>query len=130
MPSGFHVSINEARSSVPCYTRNQRPFLSDTAKANQCNAALQGVHDHVHVCASPKLKTSILQVITIGDCTKAETLHFYRERVLPRVPERLQAALHFDDLYEAFGGKLAHWHDYITDYGECITLLPPLVLTD
>ena len=59
-----------------------------------------------------------MQILTIGDCTKAETLIYYRERVLPRVPERLQAGLDFGELFEAFGGKLAHWHDYITDYGE------------
>lgn len=61
-----------------------------------------------------------LQIITIGDCTKAETLIYFRERVLPRVPERLHVALHFEELFEAFGGKLAHWHDYITDYGALV----------
>ena len=30
--------------------------------------------------------------------------------------ERLQEGLSFDELWDAFGGKLAHWQDYITDY--------------
>lgn len=37
--------------------------------------------------------------------------------MLPRVPERIRPGLNFEHLYDAFGGKLAHWHDYITDYG-------------
>ena len=38
--------------------------------------------------------------------------------MLPTIPERLRPGLDFEKLYEAFGGKLAHWQDYITDYGE------------
>ncbi|KAG2136028.1 hypothetical protein DEU56DRAFT_364890 [Suillus clintonianus] len=56
------------------------------------------------------------KIITIGDCTKAETRTFFVEKMLPRVPEHLQAALSFDSLYDAFGGKLAHWNDYVNDY--------------
>ena len=60
-----------------------------------------------------------MQIITICDCSKAETRKFYRERVIPRVPERIRGSLNFEVLYDALGGKLAHWHDYITDYGSC-----------
>ncbi|KAG0698332.1 hypothetical protein DFH29DRAFT_105336 [Suillus ampliporus] len=56
------------------------------------------------------------KIITVGDCTKAETRTFFAERMLPRVPENLRAGLSFDVLYDAFGGKLAHWQDYINDY--------------
>lgn len=56
------------------------------------------------------------KIITIGDCTKAETRAFFVEKMLPRVPENLRASLSFDSLYGAFGGKLAHWHDYVNDY--------------
>jgi hypothetical protein len=58
-------------------------------------------------------------------------LIYYRERLLSRVPERLQAALHFEELFEAFGGKLVHWNDYITDYGEheCLRFLSGAILT-
>ncbi|KAI0057315.1 hypothetical protein BV25DRAFT_1812636, partial [Artomyces pyxidatus] len=54
--------------------------------------------------------------ITIGDCSKSETERFFKEKMLPRVPELLQYNLNFDRLYNAFGGRLVHWQDYITDY--------------
>ena len=58
-----------------------------------------------------------IQILTIGDCTKPETLAFFRDRIIPHVPERLRMGLSFGHLWDAFGGKLAHWQDYITDYG-------------
>ena len=63
--------------------------------------------------------TLITQIITVGDYPKSETRKYYREHILPGVPEQLRRGLDFDKLYDAFGGKLAHWQDYITDYGEC-----------
>lgn len=57
------------------------------------------------------------QILTIGDCTKPETRAFFRDRIIPHVPERLRMGLSFEHLWDAFGGKLAHWQDYITDYG-------------
>jgi len=59
-----------------------------------------------------------LQIITIGDCSKMEMRTFYLERILPRVPDNLKAGLDFERLYEAFGGRLVHWKDYVTDFGE------------
>ncbi|KAF9563863.1 hypothetical protein CPC08DRAFT_760631 [Agrocybe pediades] len=78
----------------------------------------------IHATSDPFYQTWLRQlnvmqhckIITVGDCSKAETLTYFRERVLPRVPERLRRKLDFELLYEAFGGKLAHWHDYITDF--------------
>lgn len=78
----------------------------------------------IHATSDPFYQTWLRQfnvmqhckIITIGDCSKSETKAFFRESVLPRVPERLRVGLHFENLYEAFGGKLAHWQDYITDY--------------
>jgi len=61
--------------------------------------------------------STITQTITIGDCTKSETKSYFRDHILPRVPERLRPTLRFEVLYDAFGGKLAHWHDFVTDYG-------------
>jgi hypothetical protein len=58
------------------------------------------------------------KIITIGDCSKAETRIFFEERVLPRVPERFRSGLELERLYEAFGGRLVHIQDYVTDYGE------------
>jgi hypothetical protein len=49
---------------------------------------------------------------------KSETRAYFHERLLKRVPEGLRGGLDFETLYAAFGGKLAHWCDYITDYGE------------
>lgn len=65
--------------------------------------------------------TQCLKIITVGDCSRAETQVFFRERILPGVPEHLRDALVFEKLYAAFGGKLAHWQDYVTDFGEFIS---------
>ncbi|OCH92755.1 hypothetical protein OBBRIDRAFT_811484 [Obba rivulosa] len=78
----------------------------------------------IHATSDPFYQTWLRQlnvmqhckIITIGDYPKSETKRFYLERILPSVPEQLRSGLHFDRLYEAFGGKLAHWQDYITDY--------------
>ncbi|KAJ7151410.1 hypothetical protein C8R43DRAFT_1127689 [Mycena crocata] len=78
----------------------------------------------IHATSDPFYQTWLRQlnvmqhckIITVGDCSKAETRAFFNERILPRVPHRLRARLSFEQLYDAFGGKLAHWHDYCTDY--------------
>ncbi|KAF9781291.1 hypothetical protein BJ322DRAFT_1010829 [Thelephora terrestris] len=64
-------------------------------------------------------KANVMQhckILTIGDCTKSETRAFFRDRVIPEVPDKLRMGLSFEHLWDAFGGKLAHWQDYITDY--------------
>ncbi|KDQ54194.1 hypothetical protein JAAARDRAFT_136067, partial [Jaapia argillacea MUCL 33604] len=64
-------------------------------------------------------KLNIMQhykIITIGYYSKAETRAFFNNRILPRVPESMRQKLNFESLYDAPRGKLAHWHDYITDY--------------
>ncbi|KAJ6613599.1 hypothetical protein B0H10DRAFT_1805148 [Mycena sp. CBHHK59/15] len=78
----------------------------------------------IHATSDPFYQTWLRQlnvmqhckIITIGDCSRAETRAFFNERILPRVPHRLRASLNFEPLYDAFGGKLAHWQDYCTDY--------------
>ncbi|KAK0183903.1 hypothetical protein F5146DRAFT_1067861 [Armillaria mellea] len=78
----------------------------------------------IHATSDPFYQTWLRQlnvmqhckIITIGDCSKSETKKFFRERLLPRVPEYLRSSLDFESLYEAFGGKFAHWQDYITDF--------------
>ena len=67
------------------------------------------------------------QIITIGDHPKAETRKFFRDRILPDVPERLRSGLDFEKLYEAFGGKFAHWQDYVTDYGMSCNESPMII---
>lgn len=88
------------------------------AETAEYHAALQGAC----LCAFVfnRIDQRHVQIITIGDHSKAETRKYFRERILPDVPERLRPRLDFEKLYEAFGGKIAHWQDYIADYGESL----------
>ncbi|KAG6914846.1 hypothetical protein DXG01_014978 [Tephrocybe rancida] len=78
----------------------------------------------IHATSDPFYQTWLRQfnvmqhckIITIGDCSRSETKSYFRDQILPTVPERLRPGLRFEVLYEAFGGKLAHWRDYVTDY--------------
>lgn len=78
----------------------------------------------IHATSDPFYQTWLRQlnvmqhckIITIGDYSKGDTRRFFRERILPIVPEPLRYGLDFERLFEAFGGKLAHWQDFITDY--------------
>ncbi|KAF7293019.1 hypothetical protein MIND_01201200 [Mycena indigotica] len=78
----------------------------------------------IHATSDPFYQTWLRQlnvmqhckIITIGDCSKAETRAYFSTNILDRVPRKLHSRLDFERLYEAFGGKLAHWHDYITDF--------------
>ncbi|KAF8635694.1 hypothetical protein AX15_000319 [Amanita polypyramis BW_CC] len=78
----------------------------------------------IHATSDPFYQTWLRQlnvmqhckILTIGDCSKSETRIFFRDHLLPRVPERIRPGLDFEQLYEAFGGKLAHWKDYVMDY--------------
>ncbi|KAG6841054.1 hypothetical protein C0991_002265 [Blastosporella zonata] len=79
----------------------------------------------IHATSDPFYQTWLRQfnvmqhckIITIGDCSRSETKAYFRDQMLPTVPERLRPGLRFEVLYEAFGGKLAHWRDYVADYG-------------
>ncbi|KAI0325723.1 hypothetical protein GY45DRAFT_1260342 [Cubamyces sp. BRFM 1775] len=78
----------------------------------------------IHATSDPFYQTWLRQlnvmqhckIITIGDYPKNETRKFFRERILPSVPEPLRGKLDFETLYDAFGGKLAHWQDFVTDF--------------
>ncbi|KAF9242317.1 hypothetical protein BU15DRAFT_44149 [Melanogaster broomeanus] len=78
----------------------------------------------IHATSDPFYQTWLRQlniiqhckILTIGDCSKSETRTFFFERMLPNIPEVLRHALSFEVLYEAFGGKLVHWQDYINEY--------------
>ncbi|KAI0922952.1 hypothetical protein AcV5_009810 [Taiwanofungus camphoratus] len=78
----------------------------------------------IHATSDPFYQTWLRQlnvmqhckIMTIGDYPKADTRRFFRERILPIVPEQMRSGLDFERLYEAFGGKLAHWQDFISDY--------------
>lgn len=58
------------------------------------------------------------QVITIGDCPPEDTLQYFHEKILPSVPKRLASSLsiHYDEIYDAFSGKLSHINDYISSW--------------
>ncbi|RXW20875.1 hypothetical protein EST38_g4981 [Candolleomyces aberdarensis] len=58
------------------------------------------------------------KLISIGDMSKSEMRAYFRERVQPRladIPPNVRRP-DFETLYDAFGGKVAHWYDFITDY--------------
>lgn len=56
------------------------------------------------------------QILTVGDCTKEETRTYFKEQILPSVPDKLRSKLSFDELYNAFGGKLTHINDYVNSW--------------
>lgn len=60
------------------------------------------------------------KIFTIDDCSRNEARTYFLEQLLPRVPEAIRPTLSFGVLYEAFGGKLAHWQDYINEYSESL----------
>ncbi|KAI0685181.1 hypothetical protein BC835DRAFT_1290862 [Cytidiella melzeri] len=78
----------------------------------------------IHATSDPFYQTWLRQlnvmqhckILTIGDYSKRDVRKYFRERIIPTLDERSGAHLDFEKLYEAFGGKLAHWQDYITDY--------------
>ncbi|GAA5923611.1 hypothetical protein JCM1841_001300 [Sporobolomyces salmonicolor] len=56
------------------------------------------------------------QMLTIGDCSKAEAKGFFEKVLLPHIPEKLRPKIQFDDLYQVFGGKIAHLSDYTAEF--------------
>lgn len=115
MSTGFDVGTHKTGSIVPCYPCNKRPFLSNVASSAQRNATLQS--ELLVIVSSELPLTSAVKIITIGDCSKLEARAFYERRLVPRVPETMRRGLDFERLYDAFGGRLVHWQDYIIDYG-------------
>ncbi|KJX95318.1 hypothetical protein TI39_contig4119g00002 [Zymoseptoria brevis] len=53
------------------------------------------------------------RIITIGDCTKQETLSYIQDEIMPTIPKHLEGKLNVEEMYEAFGGKLAHIGDFV-----------------
>ncbi|RDW79358.1 hypothetical protein BP6252_03996 [Coleophoma cylindrospora] len=54
------------------------------------------------------------QIMTIGDCSKEETYAYFKEELLDTIPEDLRSKANFEEIYDAFGGKLSHISDYIS----------------
>lgn len=53
------------------------------------------------------------QIMTVGDCTKEETYAFFMDVLIETVPADLRPKVNFEEMYEAFGGKLSHINDYL-----------------
>ncbi|CAL1709617.1 unnamed protein product [Somion occarium] len=69
----------------------------------------------IHATSDPFYQTWLRQLNVMQHC-KVDTRKYYRDHILPTVPRELRSGLDFETLYEAFGGKLAHWQDYVADY--------------
>lgn len=54
------------------------------------------------------------QILTIGDPNKIDTHNYFREQVMAQVPTELRTRLRFDEVWDAFGGKLSHVNDYVS----------------
>jgi len=54
------------------------------------------------------------QIMTVGDCTKKETHEFFTDEIMPLIPDNLKHKVDFEEVYEAFGGKLSHIQDYMS----------------
>ena len=72
-----------------------------------------------HKWFTPISFTYIWQIMSIGDCSKSETNTYFYDRLMQDVPDSLQQQLsaRFDELFDAFGGKLTHWADFVSSYG-------------
>lgn len=56
------------------------------------------------------------QILSIGDCNKAETETFFVDELLQTIPRNLQTAINFEEIWDAFGGKLSHINDYVASW--------------
>jgi len=58
------------------------------------------------------------KLISIGDFSKAEMRAYFRDRIQPQLATlpRNVRPIDFESLFEAFGGRIAHWTDFMTDY--------------
>lgn len=64
-------------------------------------------------------------ILTIGDCTKDETLSYIHDQVIPTVPANLRSYLDVEEIYDAFGGKLAHIGDYASFWSNTMGTASP-----
>lgn len=73
------------------------------------------------------------QLMTIGDCTKSETRQFFKDEIMPTVPDDLKSRVDFEEVYAAFGGKLSHISDYMSVWvnksGQSVTPLNSAIFT-
>lgn len=55
-------------------------------------------------------------ILTVGDCSKAEAQRYFTDFLLPHVPDKLKSRLSFEEVYKVFGGKLAHLSDFVGEF--------------
>lgn len=65
------------------------------------------------------------QILTIGDCTKEETKTYFDEQMLPTISEELRPKINFEEIWDAFGGKLSHINDYVASWNNADGDLKP-----
>lgn len=67
------------------------------------------------------------QIITIGDCSREETLSYFLDQMLRSVPTHLASKLtmSFEEIWDAFGGKLSHINDYVASWTQAEGNLTP-----
>lgn len=91
--------------------------------ANDCDRQDRLIHV-IHATSDPFYmhwlrQLNVMQhckIMSIGDASKEEAHRFFKEQIVPDVPENLRKNLHFEELFDVFGGKLAHLSDYAADY--------------
>ncbi|BGP19629.1 hypothetical protein JCM10213_000086 [Rhodosporidiobolus nylandii] len=78
----------------------------------------------IHATSDPFLmhflrQTNIMQhcqILSIGDCSKVEAARYFKDVLIPHIPEKLRGRINFEDIYKVFGGKLAHLADYVGEF--------------
>ncbi|KAK7183919.1 hypothetical protein PSPO01_09941 [Paraphaeosphaeria sporulosa] len=67
------------------------------------------------------------QIVTIGDCSREETLSYFLDQMLRSVPPHLASKLttSFEEIWDAFGGKLSHINDYVASWVQAEGNLTP-----
>ena len=55
-------------------------------------------------------------LMTVGDASYAETKLFFETVLRPDMPEAYRGLIDFEHLFDVFGGKLAHWSSFISDF--------------
>jgi hypothetical protein len=89
----LQARAHQARSLMPRRPCHIGSLLSHLASSVEHYATLQGKH----CCPLYEVVQLIpvVQIITIGDCSKAEAKAFFETKMLPRVSEELRPGLHF-----------------------------------
>jgi hypothetical protein len=65
------------------------------------------------------------QILTLGDVSKEESLGYFLDKMLPTIPSSMATSINFNELYDAFGGKLSHINDYVSAWVNTSGALTP-----